>query len=81
MTLSSALLTALAWHVRRTPELTDGHDVDAARRLHLSIETTISFALALIIGTVFPQIHYFALFTLLITGQIGRLVRRRRPRA
>jgi uncharacterized membrane protein len=81
MTVSSALLSALAWHVRRKPELTDGHDDEAAHRLFVSSETTFSFALALVIGTVFPVVHYFALFTLVITGQLGRLVWRRRQRA
>jgi uncharacterized membrane protein len=80
MTVSSALLTALAWHVRRTPALTDGHDDIADFRLFGSIETTVSFALALVIGTLFPVVNYFSLFTLVITGQLGRLIWRRRHR-
>jgi len=80
MTASSALLTALAWHVRRHPELTDGHDVDAARRFTGSIETTIGFVVALVIGTAFPVINYFALFVLALTGRVGGLIERRRAR-
>ncbi|WP_375387732.1 TMEM175 family protein [uncultured Amnibacterium sp.] len=81
MTVSSALLSALARHVRRRPQLTDGHDDDAEHRLFVSVETTLSFALALVIGTVLPFVHYFALLTLVVTGQIGRLVWNRRHRA
>jgi len=80
MTVSSALLSALAWHVRRRPALTDGHDADAGRRLAGSVETTVGFLLALVIGTAFPGINYFALFVLVLTGRLSRLVQRRRER-
>lgn len=78
MTVSSGLLTALARHVERTPELTDGHDEDAGRRLYNSVETTISFAVALVIGTAFPQINYFALVVLVISGRVGNAIWKRR---
>jgi uncharacterized membrane protein len=81
ITISSALLTALSWYVRRHAELTEGHDTGAGQRLFNSAETTIGFALALVIGTTFPQINYFAIFTIVITGQIGKRVWRRRARA
>ena len=74
MTVSSLLLNALTWRIWRRPGLTDGADVDAGRRLFGSIESTIGFLLALVIGTAVPAINYFALFTLAITGQVGRLV-------
>jgi uncharacterized membrane protein len=80
MTVSSALLTALAWRIQRRPELTDGHDVDAEIRLVGSVETTVGFVLALIIGTAFPVINYFALFVLVLTGRLGDLLWRRRQR-
>jgi uncharacterized membrane protein len=80
MTVSSALLTALSWRIHRRPELTDGHDVDAELRLVGSIETTVGFALALVIGTAFPVINYFALFVLVVTGRVGDLLWRRRGR-
>jgi hypothetical protein len=66
--------------VRRRPGLTDGRDVDAEVRLWGSIETTIGFVLALIIGAAFPAVNYFALFVLVITGRIGDLTWRRRHR-
>jgi uncharacterized membrane protein len=78
MLLSSGLLSALAWHVRRTPALTDGHDDEAALRLFTSVETTISFAIALVVGVLVPAINYFALLSLVVTGQIGRLIWQRR---
>jgi uncharacterized membrane protein len=80
MGLGSALLTALARHVHRHPELTDGRDRDSGRRLFTSAETTIGFVVALVIGTVFPQINYFALFVLALGGQVGRLVEHRSGR-
>ena len=80
MTGSGALLTALSWHVLRHPDLTDGHDVSAGIRLAGSIETTVGFALALVIGTVFPVINYWALLVLVVTGRLGDLLWRRRQR-
>lgn len=80
MTVSSALLTALSWHVRRHPQLTDGHDDGSWSRLFSSAETTTAFVIALVIGAVFPHINYFALFILAFTGQISRIVERRRDR-
>ena len=80
MAVGSALLSALARHLHRHPELTDGHDRDSGRRLFTSVETTIGFLVALVIGTVLPQINYFALFVLVLTGQVGRLIARRRAR-
>ena len=77
MTVSSLLLTALAWYIRRHPELTDGHDGEAGDRLANSVETTIGFVLALIIGTAFPVVNYFAIFVLVLTGRVGTLVERR----
>lgn len=77
MTASSALLTALARHVVHHPELTDGHDDRARHRLLASVEATLGFLVALVIGTVFPSINYFALFVLVLSGQVRRLVERR----
>lgn len=80
MVVGSWLLTGLAWHVRRTPSLTDGHDRESGDRLFNSVETSISFTIALVVGTAFPVINYFALLSLLVTGQVGRLIRKRRRR-
>jgi uncharacterized membrane protein len=74
MTASSLLLNALTLRVWRHPELTDGADADAGRRLFGSVETTVGFLIALVVGTAVPVINYFALFALAITGQVGRLV-------
>ncbi|MBW4041862.1 MAG: DUF1211 domain-containing protein [Acidobacteria bacterium] len=80
MLLSSVCLTVLAWHIRRHAELTDGRDDDAWRRLFGSVETTAGFVVALVIGTVFPQINYFSLLVLVLTGRIGRVIERRHER-
>jgi uncharacterized membrane protein len=81
MLLSSALLSALAWHVHRHKDLTDGHDDGSGRRLFGSVETTVGFVIALVVGTAFPVINYWALLVLALTGQVSRLVERRRERA
>ena len=80
MTVSSALLTALARHVVRHPALTDGRDEEAPGRLVASVVTTAGFVVALVIGTAFPSINYFAIFVLVLTGPILRLLRRGRRR-
>jgi uncharacterized membrane protein len=77
MAVSGALLTALAWHLHRHPELTDGHDTEAGKRFAGSLEVTIGFVLALVVGTAFPHINYYALLILLVTSRIGTLVERR----
>jgi uncharacterized membrane protein len=81
MAVSSALLTALARHVARHPALTDGRDEEASGRLLASAVTTAGFLVALVIGTVFPWINYFAIFVLALTGPIARLARRGRRRS
>lgn len=80
MTLSGGLLTAMSAMVLRRPQLTDGEDRDALRRLIASADTTAGFLIALVIGTAIPAVNYFSLLVLLITGQIGRLVNRRMMR-
>jgi uncharacterized membrane protein len=77
MAVSSALLSGLAWHIRRHPDLTDGHDVEASSRLAGSLATTAGFVLALVVGTAFPQINYLAILLLFVTARIGALIERR----
>jgi uncharacterized membrane protein len=81
MAVSSALLTALARHVVRRPSLTDGRDEQAPSRLVGSVATTVGFVIALVVGTAFPAINYFAIFVLVLTGRLtalGSHLRRRR---
>lgn len=80
MAVSSALLTAMAVLVLRRPDLTDGQDDQAFRRTLVSADTTAGFVLALVIATVFPKVHYFALLVLAFTGQVGALIARRHER-
>jgi uncharacterized membrane protein len=77
MAVSSALLTGLAWHIRRHPDLTDGHDTAARARLSGSVAATVGFVLALVVGTAIPAVNYFAILLLFITGRIGALIDRR----
>jgi uncharacterized membrane protein len=80
MSVSSALLTALSLHVVRHTALTDGRDEEASGRLLASSVTTGLFVVALVIGTALPWINYYAIFVLVLTGPIVRLVRRGRRR-
>lgn len=77
MTVSSALLTAMAVLVLRRPDLTDGRDDRAVRRMLVSADTTVGFAIALVIGSAFPTVNYLALIVLTLTGQVGALIARR----
>ncbi len=80
MAVSSALLTAMAILVLRRPDLTDGEDHLAFRRMLVSVDTTVGFLLAVAIGTAFPAVNYFALLVLALTGQVGSAIARRRER-
>ncbi|RIX30558.1 TMEM175 family protein [Amnibacterium setariae] len=77
MAVSGVFLTALSWRVHRHPELTDGRDTASRQRLAGSVSSLIGFVLALVIGTLLPQVNYFALLVLVLTGRLGDLVERR----
>lgn len=76
MTASSGLLSALSILVLRRAELTDGHDDDAVDRVVGSVETTLGFLLAFVIGTLLPAVNYFALLVLVLTGRLDRIALR-----
>lgn len=78
--VSSALLVTQSVIVLRHPELTDGQDVTARRRVVSGADATLGFVLVLVVGTLLPQLNYFAFFLLAITGRIGGVVNRRLDR-
>ena len=68
MTVSSAVLTTMAFLVSRSPSLQDPTNPITPRILARSLSTTIAFVLALIVGTAVPVINYWALFLLFLSG-------------
>ena len=77
MVVTSAFASGLALLVLRRPDLTDGSDDEALARLVGSIEATAAFVIALVVGTVLPEVNYFALAVLAVTGWLDKPVLRR----
>jgi len=77
MFLSSLTLTVMTIVVRRTPGLERADNPLGPDRGALSFVTPALFALALVIGAVFPVINYWALLALFLTGAVNAVVSRR----
>jgi len=78
MTMSSAVLTTMAFLVARSPGLQDAANPITPRTLAGSLSTTIAFVLALVLGTAIPVVNYWALFLLFLGGApLQRLLTRR----
>jgi uncharacterized membrane protein len=74
--LASALsLTALAAIVHLDPNVAETRGDASRNRLIGSAAASIAFALALVIGTLFPLVNYWAIWLIAITGPFERLVR------
>jgi TMEM175 potassium channel family protein len=78
MTVSSALLTALAVVLARTPDL---HTPDARPDVRPSLANSILFLLALAISVAFPATTYWPLLLLALAGLLARVLPRRLTRA
>ena len=79
--VSSALLTVLAVHLARKPELHE-NDVESSRRMAVpSVITTALLTVATVIGILVPQVNYGTLLLLLLTGAISTLLDRRLRRS
>lgn len=68
MTVSSGVLTVISFLVARSPALQDASNPITARSLAGSLSTTLSFVLALVLGTAIPVVNYWALFLLFLAG-------------
>ena len=77
MTASSLMLTALCWEVYRKPQLGGADREVTLLNLYGVGSITIGFVLALIIAVVFPSINFYALFLLILTGPLDRLIKPR----
>jgi uncharacterized membrane protein len=76
MLASSALLTLLMLVVRRNPALQAPGNPIARNVVLNSVSTTGLFLLALVIGVLVPALNYFALFLLVFSGPVRRLLER-----
>jgi uncharacterized membrane protein len=77
--LASALLSAgMATHVWRTPALW-APEVTAADVAPISSWVMVGcYAVALLVGSLVPDVNYYALLTLMLSGPITRVLRRHR---
>ena len=78
--LSSLSMTGLAAIIHLRSGLSDRRGPATRRRLVGSVATSIAFALALLLGTLVPVVHYFALWLLAVTGPFVGLTNRRLDR-
>ncbi|GAA2704007.1 MULTISPECIES: TMEM175 family protein [Actinoplanes] len=82
LALATGSLSVLSIYVYRRPELSVGRTPLPFDEVVGTLVTFGALLLAAVIGSVFPQINYFALFLLFLTGPVERLLRSRwrRPR-
>ncbi|HEY8317674.1 MAG TPA: TMEM175 family protein [Amnibacterium sp.] len=77
MLVSSLLLTALSVIVHRDRAVApDAGNAASRNRIIGGAAASVAFALALVIGTTFPVINYWALWLVALTGPFEFLVRR-----
>ena len=75
MALSSLLLALMAWAIGRDRTIRDS---DRRPDPAPSVATVVGFALALALTLVFPDLGYYPLFLLLLTGPVTHALRRAR---
>jgi uncharacterized membrane protein len=76
ITVSSVSLSAIAWHVWRTPALRR-HADEPAPTPWASLVTPAILVVALLIGTLSRRVNYGAMLLLLLTGPVESWLRRR----
>lgn len=83
-TLSTLLLTAIAYYLHRRPQL-QAKDAPISTVAVWGIgSTAVAFVLAFAVSWIFPGVHYYSLFILLLTFPLDLLVKprlRRREKA
>lgn len=77
MAVSSLCLTAIAFLVRRSPDLESTDNPLAPRFVSGSVTISSGFIVALIIGVVFPSVGYLALLVLFLSVPIDAVIKRR----
>jgi len=84
MTLSSATLTAMAFTIRRNPEIARGDNVMPSRSVFATAATSVAFLVALVVGVLIPSVNFIALLLVLLATPAtwiydGATARRSRP--
>lgn len=74
MTFGSAMLTSMAWTVYRHPECQSADYPMDRGPVITDVTITGLFVVALIVGVLVPSINYLALFLLVLTGPVRRIV-------
>ena len=74
MILTSLLALAQRIVLHRHPELHSTDDAVLRRGMAVDIAMAVLFALALAVAAAVPAISYYALFLLVLTGPVGRLL-------
>jgi uncharacterized membrane protein len=77
MTVSSAALSIMMVMVRRNAELHSESNPLTYRMVFGTVANTVEFAIALVIGVVFPSINFFALLLLVVCAPIEHYFERR----
>ncbi len=77
MLVSSCLVTAMMLLIRRNPQLQEGKNPLPKFAVLSSVLGNAEFLLALVIGTVFRDVNFFALLLLFVSTPILAIVRRR----
>jgi uncharacterized membrane protein len=80
MTVSSALLSATDWYVRRHPEIQPEDDPLTDAEIRGGQATTLLFVVALAGAMLVPAWSYWWLFALALTGPVVRILERGRGR-
>jgi uncharacterized membrane protein len=77
---ATLMLLLVRMYLRRHPELHDSPDEQLRGGIRADAVTIVLFALALTVAVTLPQIGYFAMFLMLLTSPVIRLLRRRSAR-
>jgi uncharacterized membrane protein len=83
-TISTLLLTAMAYYLHRHPELQARESPISTVAVWGIGSTALAFVLAFAVSGIFPAVHYYSLFILLLTFPLDLLVKprlRQRERA
>lgn len=75
---ASLVLLVTRVYIRRHPELHSIPDESLREGMQVSIITSLLFVAALVVALVFPAVNYWAMFLLLLTAPLHRLISRRR---
>jgi uncharacterized membrane protein len=76
-TLSTLLLTAMAYYLHRHPQLQAKESPISTVAVWGIGSTAVAFILAFVVSWIFPNVHYYSLFILLLTFPLDLLIKPR----